>query len=410
MSAVAAGGAACLEGLRVLELADETGVYAGKLFADLGADVIKVERPGGDATRAIQPFHGDVPHPDRSLFFLYMNTNKRGITLDPAHPDGAALFAQLAARADIVLETRPPGWLDRHGIGFERLRAEHAGLILTSITGFGQTGPHRDHRSCDLVASAMGGAMTVIGEAQDPPVVQAGSQCDLMAATTAAVSSLIALHHRRATGEGQHVDISTQETTLAVSHISGVGKWLDDGIVPVRRGAGLFASVPSGTYRCSDGLVYLMVNRPAHWQALAQWIHEVTGNEEVRLPMFEGPSSARQEYRDLLDIYINDMTTTMTVDHVYHEGQRRHIAFTPLARPVDVTRSAQLAARDYFVEVEHATVGRLQLPGAPYRHEKTPWRLERAAPCVGEHNREVYQGELGMSPDRFDALCDARVI
>lgn len=400
----------CLAGLKVVELADESGAYCGKLLADMGADVVKVEVPEGDATRQLRPFFREEPHPDHSLFFLYMNTNKRGVTLDLEQPEGAKLFAALAAAADIVVETRRPGELERLGLGYDALRAANPRLIVTSITGFGQTGPHRDFRSCDLVASAMGGAMFVIGEEDDPPVTQAGTQCDLMASTTAAVSSMIALHHSRSTGQGQHIDISAQETTLAVTHISGVGKWLDDDIIPRRRGAGLFASVPSGTYRCQDGLVYLMVNRPAHWTALAAWVREVTGNEEICLPMFEGPSSARQEYRDLLDIYINDMTETMSVEHVYHEGQRRHIALTPLNRPAQVIRDAHLAARDYFVELEHASVGPLRYPGAPYRHSATPWRLSRAAPRIGEHNDEVYGRELGLSPERLRALRDARVI
>ncbi|UCE84835.1 MAG: CoA transferase [Deltaproteobacteria bacterium] len=399
-----AAGDAALRGRRVLEVADEKGVYCGKLLADMGADVIKVEPPGGDATRRIPPFWRDEPHPDRSLFFLYMNTSKRGITLDLTKPAGQALFKRLAETAHVVLETFPPGYLDALGLGYRSLEASNPGLVFTSITGFGQSGPHRHYASCDLVASALGGAMHVTGAAEDPPVTLAGSQAHQMASSFAAASSMIALFHSTLRGEGQHVDISVEETTSSVTHICGAGKWLDDGIVPRRWGTGLFHSVPSGAYPCKDGKVYLMVNRPLHWKALAEWIHEVTGNEEVLDPMFDGPSSNRQPYRELLDLFISELTTRLTVEEVYHEGQRRHIAFTPVNTATDVTRDAQLLARDYFVEVEHPGVGRLRYPGAPYRHAETPWSIRGPAPRVGEHNAEIYCGELGVSEDELRAL------
>jgi crotonobetainyl-CoA:carnitine CoA-transferase CaiB-like acyl-CoA transferase len=393
-----------LRGRRVLELADESGAYCGKLMADMGADVIKIEPPGGDPSRLVPPFLDDRADPGRSLSFLYLNTSKRGVTLDPAHERGREIFSRLAARSDLIVETLAPGRLEALGLGFETLRSQNPKLVLTSITGFGQTGPHRDFGSSELVAGAMGGAMYVTGEAEDAPVVMAGSQSLWMASTCAASSSMLALLHAGRSGRGQHVDISIQETTLAVSHISGVGKWLDDGIVPQRMGTGLFASVPSGTYRCNDGLVYLMVNRPAHWKALAQWINEETGNQEVLDPMFEGPSSNRIEYRELLDIYISDMTCDHSVEEIYHEGQRRHIAFTPVNGPRQVAEDPHLAAREYFCEVEQPGIGPVRQPGAPYHLYGTPWRIHRPAPGIGEHNHEVYAGELGLGEDELASL------
>jgi crotonobetainyl-CoA:carnitine CoA-transferase CaiB-like acyl-CoA transferase len=394
----------------VLELADETGVYCGKLLADMGADVIKIERPGGDGTRDIPPFWRDEPHPERSLFFLYMNTSKRGVTLDIARPEGQALFKRLTRTADMVVETFPPGYLDGLGLGYAALKRTNPGLVLASISGFGQTGPYRDFKSSDIVASATGGAMYVTGEEEDPPVRLAGSQAHVMASLFAAVSSMIALHHSSVSGEGQHVDISVEEATASVSHISGVGKWLDDGIIPRRCGTGLFASVPSGSYRCKDGLVYLMINRALHWKALAQWVHEITGNREILDPMFEGPSSNRQPYRDLLDVYLSDFTSQFTVDEIYREGQRRHLALTPVNTTAAVARDAHLAAREYFVEVDHPGTGRLRYPGAPYRHSETPWTIARPAPRVGQHNREVYGGELGVSGETLRAFEEGGVI
>ncbi len=399
-----------LTGRRVLELSDEKGAYCGKLLADLGADVIKLEPPGGHPSRRTPPRVRASSGREESLSFLYMNTSKRGVTLDLRKPPGRELFAKLASSADIILETLAPGTLEGLGLGYESLRQGNARLVLTSITGFGQTGPHRDFRSSDLVASALAGAMCVTGEEEDPPVRLVGSQAHIAASSVAAASSLIALLASSLSGEGQHVDISVQEAVVSVSHICGVGKWLDDGIIPKRQGTGLFASVPSGAYPCQDGSVYLMVNRPLHWTALAEWVHEVTGNREILDPMFEGASSKRQPYRELLDVYISDFTACLTVEAAYREGQSRHIAVTPIHTAAAVTEDPHLASRGFFEEVEHPTAGRLTYPGAPYRHSETPWRIYRPAPTLGQHNREIYCDELGLSEAELHTLQAGGVI
>ena len=399
-----------LTGRRVLELADHSGAYCGKLMADMGADVIKIEPPGGEPGRNIPPYLEGLKGPQRSFHFLYSNTSKRGITLDVELPEGRRLLRQLALSADILLSTQAPGELARLGIDHASLAKEKPTMVVTSITGFGLTGPHAQWKSNDLVAGAMGGAMYVTGEPDDPPVIVAGEQNTLMACTCAAASSLIALLHAHQSGRGQEVDISAQETTLAISHISGVGKWLDDGIIPRREGTGLTASVPSGAYDCQDGRIYLMVNRPAHWKALAEWIHEETGNQEVLDPLFEGPSSRRIEYRDLLDIFISDLTALHTVQEMFHEGQRRHIAFTPFYSLSQVVQDPQLRSRGYFESMDHPEAGPLEYPGAPFRPERTPWAIHRPAPIIGEHNRAVYLDELNLTEVKFKKLQAQGVI
>ncbi len=387
-----------------MDLADEKGTYCGKLLADMGADVIKVEPPGGDAARSIPPFWRDEPHPDRGLFFLYMNTSKRGVTLDFTRREGAALLKRLARTAHIIVETYPPGYLDSLGLGHAALRESNPGLVFTSITGFGQTGPQKDFKPADIVASALGGAMYVTGEEEDPPVTLAGSQAYMMASVCAAASSLIALRHSSRTGEGQLVDVSVEETMVAVTHIAGVGKWLDDGYIPKRMGTALVAAAPSRTYPCKDGLVYLTVNRPSHWKALAKWVNEVTGCQEILEPMFEGPSSNRLPHRDLLDLYISDLTSRFTVDEIYREGQHRHIAFSPVNTAATVVADQHLIARNYFVDVEHAGGEKLTYPGAPFLHSDTPWQISRSAPRIGQHNREIYCADLGLSDGELRAL------
>jgi len=401
---------AALAKRRVLELADEKGAYCGKLFADMGAEVITIEAPGGDPTRSVPPFLHDIPEAGHSLFHRYMNTNKRSVTLDIDRPEGREIFRQLAASADLIIETRTPGELEDIGLGFAALRVSNPRLVMTSITGFGQTGPHRHYRSSEIVAEALGGAMIAVGEPEDPPVMLAGSQAFVMASTMAAASSMMALLHASLTGRGQHVDISVQEAMLAVTISAGVGKWLDDDIVPKRFGTGLFASVPSGAYPCKDGPIYLMVNRPHHWETLAQWVHETTGNEEILDPMFHGPSSTRQPYRELLDLFITEHTHKFNVEEFFLEGQGRHLAVTPIRTARDVVADVHLKARGFFVKPEEPEAEPLTYPGPPYHHRATPWRLRRGAPSPGEHNAQIYTELLGLSEDKLRALSAEGVI
>lgn len=369
---------------RILELADADGAYCGKLLADLGAEVIRVEPPGGDAMRRMPPLRADGASDLASWPFVAMNTNKRSLVVDLTAASGRATFAALAADADAIVETWRPGALDDLGLGFERLRATHPRLVMTSITPFGQDGPRRDLVGSDLVVAALGGALHVTGEADDPPVRLAGRQSAVTASLVAAAGTLIALRHARRSGRGQRVDVSMLEAVVSATHICGIGKWRDDGIVPRRNGTGLFASVPSGAYPCRDGLVYLMVNRPRHWQALAAWIHEVTGIESVRDPLFEGPSARRIPYRDLVDTYVTELTTRFTVEEVYREGQARHLALTPVRRLDEVVRDPHLSARGFFVRSALADGTTVTLAGPPYRLAETPWELRRPAPRLDE--------------------------
>lgn len=382
-------GTRALAGLRVLELVDETGWYCGKLLADLGAEVLKIEPPGGDATRALPPFRAGARDPSlASAAFVAMNTNKGSVVCDLATPAGRDRLAALATDADAIVETLAPGTLDALGLGYDRLRAANPRLVLTSITSFGQSGPYRDLAGGDLVASALGGALHVTGDAEDPPVRLAGGQAGITASLSAAAATLIALRHAARTGRGQRVDVSLLEAVVSATHICGIGKWRDDGIVPRRNGTGLFASVPSGAYPCRDGLVYLMVNRPRHWQALAAWIAEVTGNDTVLDPLFEGPSSRRIPYRDLVDAYVTDLTSRATVAEIYHEGQRRHLAFTPVRTAPEVVADAHLAARGFFADVPQGDGTSARMAGAPYRLATTAWTIERPAPRI-DADRDV---------------------
>ena len=222
-----------LGGRRVLEIADGKGEYCGKLLADLGADVIKIEPPGGQCTRALAPFYKDTPSRDGSLSFLYPNANKRSLVLDLTTPDGVVAFERLAASADIIVYADGVN----HGLlDFERLRQANPRLVLTCISDFGLNGPWSHYLGSDLTAHALGGSAVCIGEPDDPPVALPASQAYVMASTYAAAASLAALVHVQASGQGQLIDLSVVETVVSLSHVSGAGKFLEDGIVPKRFG------------------------------------------------------------------------------------------------------------------------------------------------------------------------------
>ncbi|MFK7896228.1 MAG: CaiB/BaiF CoA transferase family protein [Myxococcota bacterium] len=392
------GVSAALEGLRVLDLTSETLGYGAKLLADLGADVVKVEPPEGERGRLHAPrLETSKGAQSLSFAFAYANANKRSLVLDLDSAQDQSTFRDLAAASDLIMESLPVDYLAERGLSYAELSREHRELVMTSITGFGQTGPQRALRSNDLVASALGGAMISIGHPEDPPVRLAGHQAEVISSTLAAGSSLVALMHRMRTGHGQHVDISSLEAMTAITHIAGVGKWLEDGVIPKRVGTGLVASVPSGAYRCKDGLVYLMVNRPAHWMALAEWIHEVSGNEEVLQSEFHGPSSNRLPYRELLDLFIEELTMTLTVDEAYHQGQGRHIAFTPVHTAARISADPQLTARSYFQDLDLGGGATAKMPGAPYRPSRTPWAIRRGVPDLGAATAEVKSEWLGGS-------------
>lgn len=387
------GSVSALNGLRVLELCGPEGAYCGRLLADLGAEVMRLEPRGGDALRGLPPY----PPGTRSDGYIerYVNAGKTSVTLDPETHAGRELLLELVRSADLLIETLPPGRLAALGLSWERLHEVNPALVLTSISPFGQSGPHRDYPAADIVAMAMGGAMVVTGDPRDPPVVLAGEQSFVVGSTLAAVSSLVALRHVADGGAGQHIDISLQEAMLAASSICGIGKWLDDGLVPKRFGTATFSSVPSGTYACADGEIFLMVNRPLHWKTLARWVHETTGNEEILDPMFEGPSLVRQPYRELIDIFIGEHAARFTVEQLYREAQERHLAMTPLYSLRGVARDRHLAARDFFVDVPQTDGSTLRFPGPPYRFSRTPARIAHGSPLPGSGDAMLAQWRAG---------------
>ena len=398
-----------LGSIRVLDLSDESGVYGAKLLADLGADVIRLEPPGGDPLRSRPPFLHDQPGPDRSLFFAYMNTSKRSVTLNLATPDGRALFDRLAATADAVYFSGSAVAYD--ALGLDALAARSPRLVVAAVTPFGLTGPFRDWSGNDLVAWAMGGLAYTLGDPDRPPLIPApqAKLSAILGSLFAALGTITALRGRARLGRGQRVDISLQESVLMASPESGVTPFLDDMIPRVRAGAKRPMTAPMGHYRTKDGYASVLALMPLHWQALSEWIYEKTGNEAALDESLRGPGVNRSGGNwTVADLFTQDLADLYTKHELFEEGQRRGVAITPVNDPASVADDPQLAERDYWttIEVDGEPV---RAPGPPYRLTGTPWRISRQPPRAGQHNAEVY-GELGLDAEELVRLAAAGVV
>jgi len=389
-----------LKGLRVLDLTGLKGALASRLLADMGADVIKVEPPGGDRTRSLGPFAGNQPHPDRSLSFWFYNLNKRSVTLDYQHARGAGLLLRLVESADVMIESFKPDHLAQFGLEWDELRKRNPALILCSIAPFGQTGPWRDFEADDTVLAALSGMLYVNGFPDEPPVRPLGLQAYHCAAYYGAIAIMCALFARERTGRGQWIDLSMQEAAAwGVEHVAP--SYFGTGQIARRRGTLHWA----GGFRvgkCRDG--YILHSISGDWSTLLEWVKADGAAQDLTQPQWEDPQYRRDHAAhlfDVLDAWVRDKSCVEL-------EQRAQMLRLPYAIPHsinDLPRDEQLVARNYFVEVEHPELGRKFLyPGAPYIFSHTPWRLYRRPPLLGEHNDAVLGGELGISHEEIAVL------
>ncbi|MBI4639464.1 MAG: CoA transferase [Candidatus Tectomicrobia bacterium] len=402
-----------LSHLRVLDLADEKGVYCAKLLADMGADIIKVEKPTGDPTRRFGPFVDDDPHPERSLFFLHYNTNKRGITLNIEDPEGQRLFKELVKAADVVVESFPPGYLANLGLAYEDLKWVNPSIVMASITPFGQYGPHAHYKGSEMVAWAMSGYMAILGykDPELPPLNAPFFQCCHTASYYAAIGVLAAIYRRSITGHGQQIDTSMQEAMATMSESPNVF-YTQNGVVLTRFWG--YTGDPGfrRTFRCQDGYADISVDlfRPGGWPGFVEWMKsdDLAGDLEDKKWLDRGYGMA---HLDQILQQIEGWTMTHTGYELFHEGQKRRREAAPINDIPAMVKDPHLNARGFFVEVEHPELGRRFIyPGAPYNFQETPWQIRRRAPLIGEHNLEIYEKELGLSRQQLTVLKESGVI
>ena len=412
---------------RVLDLAGEEGLFCGKLLGDLGADVIKIERPAGDPARNIGPFYHDEPHPEKSLYWFAFNTSKRGITLDIETVDGQGIFRRLASEADFVIESFPPGYMDRLGLGYTALEKINRGIIMVSITPFGQTGPHKDYKAPDLVVWAMGGHMYPSGHPDSPPVrISHHSQAHLHAGSEAAVGAMLALCQRTTTGEGQHVDVSIQES-LAQATYMYTSTWDMVGTNRQRQGGLFFTYTKTDkgdreirlrrVWPCKDGYVMWFFLGGARWRrnpVLVEWM-DSEGMADDFLKGFDWEAFdvriSEQELIDRLERPTARFFQSHTRAELWEGAVKHRTMVYPVATTGDILDSIQLAAREFWVDLEHPELGTtIKYPGAFTKALDAPPKLSRRAPRIGEHNQEIYEKELGLSKEEIVMLKQARVI
>ena len=412
--------------MRVLEVADEKGQFCGKLMADLGADVIKIEPPGGEQARSVGPFLDDVPQRERSLYFWHYNTSKRGITLDLESANGRDLFRRLAGTADVVLESCSPGYLPSLGLGYDDLSKLNPKLIMCSITPFGQTGPWKDFKTCDLVQLAAGGQMASCGYdevdvPERPPIAPGGGQAWQIGCHYAYIGIMAALVARDLGGEGQYIDSSIHEA-CALTTEGAVANWIYNNQV-VWRHTGRHASVReidtawiSGKpMKTKDGHYVTTawstpMELPAAMKRLGEWMDEYGMAQGLLDETYQTPEGI-QEHKEELYEAIAKFYATLTGEELWHGAAKIGLPWAFIRSSDELMEDAHLKERGFYVEVEHPELGRsFTYPGAAATYNGSPWHIYRRAPLVGEHNQEILCGELGLSKAELAVLAESRVV
>lgn len=393
-----------LTGLRVLDLTDQKAAFCSKLLADMGAYVIKVERPGGDTSRNTGPFMGNEPHPEKSLSFFYNNTGKSGITLNIEHKEGKKIFLALVKKNDVIVESFSPGYLDKLGLGFKSLSRINTKIILASVTGFGQTGPRKDYKSCDLVASAFGGQMSVTGSLK--PLKHYGEQSYLTASLFAATGILLALRKQRMTGKGDHLDISIQEAVAStLEHV--MVRFFHENIIPKRQGS-LHWDNLFHIFECRDG--FIQITLFDKWETFVEWMDsEGLAQDLVNQDYLD--ETYRINRLDHIIKIIENWTKTHTVKELFELGQLMQFPWARVDSPQKVVESPQLKARGFFKDICPARNDIIKkCPGLPYQFGSKPNQSVSRAPLTGEDNLNLYGKELGFSKEKLEELSSIGII
>ena len=397
-----------LSGVRLVEYCSfVSGPYCTKLFADLGAEVIKIENPEGDEARKRGPYFHDSPDPELSGLFLYLNTNKLGLTLNLDSTTGRDIFTKLIAEADILVEDRPPGEMEKLGLNYDVLKSVNPSLIMASITPFGQYGPYRDYKSYYLNTYHSSGAGYVLPAASpnaDREPLKGGGyigECDVGVST--AVGIMGALFWRENGGTGQYIDVSKQEQQMALERVN-IARFYELGKSPTRYEIN---RVRDTLLRCHDGGYIMVVLHPERqWNGLAealgnpQWIKEEKfDTQKVRESNFDG-----------LRVRLRAEALKYDTDELFHRVQSQGTACAPVCSAEQVFKSPQTEARGFYTQIEHPVTGKLMYPGLPYQFSRSTSNNNHGAPLLGQHNQEIYCNRLGYTKQELVKFREAGFI
>jgi benzylsuccinate CoA-transferase BbsE subunit len=410
---------------RVLDLTDERGFFCGRLLGDLGADVIKIEKPGGDKSRRIGPFYHDVPDPQQSLYWFAFNANKRGITLDIETVDGQAIFKQLVKKADAVIESFQPGYIKEIGLGYETLNAINPGLVFTSVSAFGQEGPYKDLKASDLVVRALGGMIYTVGDTDRPPLTTSYFHSFLVGAAHAAIGTMVALYCRSFTGKGQQVDAPTQQGLGFVGNAEQQLPWILNQMIPQRQGRNRFGTqMKNGDlyyqpilWQCKDGDISFSLATAAmaaSHKAILEGLKQ-DGIDTSALDRWDWTKPHDGEWnREELDAIMDALRKYFSL-HTKAEFlrmvQEKGVHIGICLNVEEALKFPQYLERKYWVDIEHPELGtNLTYPGGFVKFSEADCGIRFRAPLTGEHNEEIYVKELGLSQKELIALKQANVI
>jgi CoA:oxalate CoA-transferase len=390
-----------LTGVTVLDLSRFiAGPLCCQILADMGAQVLKIERPGGEDSRKLAPFYNGA-----SIYTMLYSRNKHAGTLDTRHAEAMAVLEDLVRKADIVVENYRPGTMEAMGLSYERLRELHPGIILVSISGFGQDGPLAGRALFDGIAQAASGLMSMTGEVDGQPTLTGAFVADYIAGYHGAIGALLAILHHRMTGEGQRVDVASVDALFSALG-TAPSAWAMLGQKMARHGSRDRLSGPANLFEASDGFVYLHAGTDALFRRLV---------EGMGLPeLAEDPRFAAVEDRmaniDAIEAVVSKWIGGLTVSEASAVLEDAGVPFSPVVGVDEITDSEQIAAREMMLDIEHPKLGTLKLPGIPIKLSATPGSVRKPPPLVGEDNEYIYREFLGYPPERLQQLRDNRVI
>jgi crotonobetainyl-CoA:carnitine CoA-transferase CaiB-like acyl-CoA transferase len=410
--------AGLLEGVKVVDLTHYiAGPYCTKLLATLGADVVKIERPGGgdrmrqfgpfagQSTQDTSPAKGDRRGMETGAWFLYLNTSKQSVTLDLKSPQGKEVLLKLVESADILVENFAPGVMDRLGLGYQLLKQRNPALVMTSISNYGQTGPYRDWKAEEINLYAAGGLMNITGEPDQEPLKEGAPLAQLGAGQNAFVATMTALMYAEDTGQGQQIDLSIAEYATTVLE-NALMQYRFSGQEYSRVGNRGYGRAAWGIYPCGDGYVGIIAGPDQNWPEVAN----IMEREELADHRY-----ASRQGRLLHADEVDALMLPWLLDHqkvdIFKAGQEHGLGFAFVSTMQDLLEMEQLQARDYYVELDHPVAGKLKYPGPPISPPPPiePW-IYRPAPLLGQHSQAVIVERLGYSPQEFEAMRSQGVV
>jgi crotonobetainyl-CoA:carnitine CoA-transferase CaiB-like acyl-CoA transferase len=411
-----------LGGLIALDLTDDKGFLCGKILADMGVEVIKIEQPGGDQSRNIPPFYHDIVDPERSLYWFSYNGNKQGITLNLETDKGKQLFIELTKKADFVIESFEPGFMTKLGLSYDELEKINPKIIMTSITPFGQTGPYCSYKASDIILEAMGELLIQTGYPDRPPVRTTIPQAFMHAGAEAAEGTMIAHYFRNISGFGQHVDVSAMESILWVAE-RVLPYWNADRTEIMRTAGSILAAgkrTNPGIFACKDEDSYILFMIQGGLMGsktnkrLTEWM-----DGEGKAPQFmkeidwdnwDWQKSTIDEINSYVEAVI-PFFKLHTADELVMEATKRGIMLDKICNSKDTVNSVQLAARQFWIDIHHKELNEtIKYPGAFAKFNLTPIKFKSCAPRIGEHNYDIYEKFLGLNKNQITNLKNEGVI